>query len=37
MPTRIMTCDATCQNFSKDSMGKVEVEVGCSTIVGSVQ
>jgi hypothetical protein len=32
-PTRIIMCDATCQKFSMDSMGKVQIEVGCATII----
>jgi hypothetical protein len=33
MPTRIIMCDATCQKLSKDSMGKVQIEVGCATVI----
>jgi hypothetical protein len=32
-PTRILMCDATCQKFSMDTKGKVEIEVGCATII----
>jgi hypothetical protein len=32
-PTRIIVCDATCQKFSTDTKGKVEIEVGCATII----
>jgi hypothetical protein len=32
-PTRILVCDATCQKFSTDTMGRVEIEVGCATII----
>ena len=32
-PTRILVCDATCQKFSMDTKGKVEIEVGCATII----
>jgi hypothetical protein len=32
-PTRIIMCDATCQKFSMDSTGKVEIQVGCQTII----
>jgi hypothetical protein len=32
-PTRILMCDATCQKFSMDTKGKVEIEMGCATII----
>jgi hypothetical protein len=32
-PTRIIVCPATCDRFSRDSAGKVEIEVGCATII----
>jgi hypothetical protein len=32
-PTRIIMCDATCNKFSMDAKGKVEIEVGCATII----
>ena len=32
-PSRILTCDATCQKFSMDATGKVEIEIGCATII----
>ncbi len=32
-PTRIIACDATCKKLSADFSGKVEIEVGCPTIV----
>jgi hypothetical protein len=32
-PTRILVCDATCQKLSADSKGKVEIQVGCATII----
>jgi hypothetical protein len=33
MPTRILMCPATCDKFTKGMGGKVEIEVGCSTII----
>jgi hypothetical protein len=32
-PTRIIVCPATCDRFSRDTKGKVEIEVGCATII----
>jgi len=32
-PTRILTCDATCQELAADFTGQVEIEVGCPTVV----
>jgi hypothetical protein len=33
MPTRIIACDAMCKKLGTDYTGKVEIEVGCPTIV----
>jgi hypothetical protein len=33
MPTRILMCPVTCDKFSMGMGGKVEIEVGCATIV----
>jgi hypothetical protein len=32
-PTKILTCDATCKTLSVDSTGKIEIQVGCATVV----
>jgi hypothetical protein len=32
-PTRIVACPATCNELSDDFSGKVEIQVGCGTIV----
>jgi hypothetical protein len=32
-PTKILTCDATCKSLSVDSTGKIEIQVGCATVV----
>jgi hypothetical protein len=32
-PTRILVCPATCDKFAKAMGGKVEIEVGCATII----
>ncbi|HEX3694286.1 MAG TPA: hypothetical protein VH374_02760 [Polyangia bacterium] len=33
IPTRVITCGATCDAFKADSRGKVELRFGCKTIV----
>jgi hypothetical protein len=33
VPTRVITCGATCDAFKADSSGKVELRFGCKTIV----
>jgi hypothetical protein len=33
VPTRILTCEATCRHFRTDTAGKVELVFGCSTRV----
>ncbi len=33
VPTRILTCDATCRRFAADKAGKVELVFGCGTQV----
>jgi hypothetical protein len=33
VPTRILTCDATCRRFKTDQSGKVELVFGCGTQV----
>jgi hypothetical protein len=33
VPTRILTCDATCRRFNSDQTGKVELVFGCGAQV----
>ena len=36
-PTRILTCDATCKQLAVDASGRVDIQVGCTTVVGGVK
>jgi hypothetical protein len=33
VPTRILTCPATCRRFNSEKMGKVELVFGCGAQV----
>jgi hypothetical protein len=32
-PKRIILCPGTCQQFKQDLTGKVQIELGCKTVV----